>query len=450
MTIRQDDRSSAPPNTDPAVLDTSALISDPELLLSTADRVVVLPLQVVEELDGLKRHEGHTGWAARSVLRQLEELRGQAGASSVLQLPGGGALHVELNGLALDELAAYHLDPSKNDNRILAVALGLARQHTPHHRVRVVSDDAGLRFKAAQCGLVAEGHEAPDPQPDEISYRELHTAPATLSILFDDGVVPAATAGLVDDDGQEATLVENQFAVVRQGPSQSALVRRSGDQLVRIDDSPTAFGLEARNKEQLFALDLLLDSDIGVVALAGQAGTGKTLLALAAGLQQTVEQGLFEHVGVFRPVVPLAKSDLGFLPGSLAEKLDPWMAAIEDNLGVLDASGRIRDELTERGQLSFGSIAHARGRSIRKSFILVDEAQNLEPAAAKALVSRVGEGSKVVFTGDPSQVDSPYLSASRNAVSTLLAKLTGEPRFGGLALQTGERSDIAELAARRL
>jgi PhoH-like ATPase len=233
-------------------------------------------------------------------------------------------------------------------------------------------------------------------------------------------------------------------------------VRHRDGALSAIQRVPEPWGLRPRSKEQQFALDLLLDPDVRVVALDGMAGTGKTILALAAGLEQVMERGLYDKVAVYRPVVPVGKAELGFLPGSLDEKLNPWMTAVTDVLVALTerrshADARaILEELTEREKLSLEAVTYLRGRSLLGTFVLVDEAQNLEPTTLKTILTRVGEGTKVVFTGDSSQIDAPYLSEHNNAVSVLIDAFGGEAMFGHVRLAHCERSEVASLAAQRL
>ena len=252
------------------------------------------------------------------------------------------------------------------------------------------------------------------------------------------------------------SLVDNNFAVLRSG-SQSALARCNDNELKLLaQNAPEAWGLRSRSKEQRFALDLLMDPEINVIALDGRAGTGKTLLAIASGLEQVVEQRRYERLAVYRPLVPVGRADVGFLPGDLDEKLDPWMSAIHDAIVALtderssrDARGLI-DELTDRGQLTLESVTFLRGRSLQQQFVVVDEAQNLEPTTLKTILTRIGEGTKVVFTGDTSQIDAPYMGESNNALAVLIHAFAGQSCFGHITLAACERSAVASLAAELL
>lgn len=437
------------------VLDTSVLIADPECLFSFPDADAVIPLVVIEELDQHKTRLDDVGRAARAVIRTIEDLRTSNGGDirQPVAVPGGGTIRIETNGLHLDQIRAKGLDPDKADNRILAASLGQAEK-VP---VRVVSNDAALRIKAAQLGLEAAEHQRLRGRPE----RDRPLGWTTLEV---DGTLIDAVYGsphgidavdLTDLDGQPVDLPSNQFAILRAG-SQSALVRRQGDLVVPLTRSNEAWGLRPRSKEQHFALDLLLDPDVRVVALDGMAGTGKTLLALAAGLEQVMEQPLYDKVSVYRPVVPVGRAELGFLPGGLEEKLDPWMTAVTDALVALTerrshADARnLLEEMTERDKLSLEAVTYLRGRSLQGTYVLVDEAQNLEPPTLKTILTRVSEGTKVVFTGDTSQIDAPYLSEHNNAIAVLIDAFDGEDVFGHVRLTHCERSEVASLAAIRL
>jgi PhoH-like ATPase len=436
------------------VLDTSVLISDPDCLTAFPGCDAVIPLVVVEELDQHKSRLDDVGRAARAVIRRIEELRIANGGDirSPVELTTGGTLRIETNGLHINEIREHGLDPSKNDNRILAASLGQAA----HARTVVVSNDAALRIKAAQLGLEAMEHQ-------RLRGRSLSERPVGWSTIEVDArtvdQVYSHPTGLAIEDLDDAellgTALTQRYAVLRAG-SQSVLVRHRDGALSAIQRVPEPWGLRPRSKEQQFALDLLLDPDVRVVALDGMAGTGKTILALAAGLEQVMERGLYDKVAVYRPVVPVGKAELGFLPGSLDEKLNPWMTAVTDVLVALTerrshADARaILEELTEREKLSLEAVTYLRGRSLLGTFVLVDEAQNLEPTTLKTILTRVGEGTKVVFTGDSSQIDAPYLSEHNNAVSVLIDAFGGEAMFGHVRLAHCERSEVASLAAQRL
>jgi PhoH-like ATPase len=438
------------------VLDTSVLISDPDSITAFPGADAVIPLVVVEELDQHMGRMDDVGRAARAVIRSIEELRvaNDGDIRRPVPLPSGGTLRIETNGLHLNEIREHGLDPAKNDNRILAAALGQA----VHGRTVVVSNDAALRIKAAQLGLEAMEHQRLRGRTAfdrPVGWTTLEVTAASVDLLYGH----ASGIGIDELDARDADSVREQlddrYAVLRSG-SQSALVRHLDGELEPMVRVPEPWGLRPRSKEQQFALDLLLDPEVRVVALDGMAGTGKTILALAAGLEQVMESSLYDKVAVYRPVVPVGKAELGFLPGTLDEKLNPWMTAVHDALVALterrshaDARAML-DELTEREKLTMEAVTYLRGRSLQGTYVLVDEAQNLEPTTLKTILTRVGEGTKVVFTGDTSQIDAPYLSEHNNAVSVLIDAFDGERCFGHIRLAHCERSEVASLAAMRL
>lgn len=435
------------------VIDTSVLIADPGCLHSFPGCDIVIPLTVIEELDGLKSRPDDVGRSARTALRTIEDLRKGAGGSihepiPLNSEPGGATIHIEVNGIQRDRLIENGLNPEIPDNRIIGAALGQSR-FAP---TQVISNDAGLRIKAAHLGLVAAEHQpvgrAAHTRP--MGWFTLDVSSEIVNSLYNNGEVPT------DSFGAEADLVVNEFAVVRSG-SQSALVRCNGEMTELLSAaSPEAWGLRARSKEQRFALELLMDPDVSVIALDGRAGTGKTVMAIAAGLEQVVENRTYEKLAVYRPLVPVGRADVGFLPGGLDEKLDPWMSAIHDAIVALtdqrsshDAR-RLIEDFTARGQLSLESVTFLRGRSLHRQFVVVDEAQNLEPTTLKTILTRIGEGTKVIFTGDTSQIDAPYMGESNNALAVLIHAFANQSCFGHVTLASCERSEVASLAAELL
>ena len=435
------------------VLDTSVLVADPACLHGVGDVDVVIPLVVIEELDGLKTRLDDVGRAARTALRTIEELRVRNGGSLATAVPlseqaGGGTLQIEINGVQKHLLIEHGLDPNVPDNRIIGAALG-QMMHAP---TRMVSNDAALRIKAAHLGLEATEHH---PVGRSSTTRSTGWTTTEVDHQLIDRLYTAGALALDEVPGGES-VHENGFAVLRCG-SQSALVRSvDGEFTLLPHAAPEAWGLRARSKEQRFALELLLDPDVSVVALDGRAGTGKTLLAIAAGLEQVVEQRAYEKLAVYRPLVPVGRADVGFLPGGLDEKLDPWMSAIHDAIVALtdqrsahDAH-RMVDELVGRNQLSLESVTFLRGRSLQRQIVVVDEAQNLEPTTLKTVLTRIGEGTKVIFTGDTSQIDAPYLGESNNALAVLIQAFGGQSCFGHVTLSACERSSVASLAAELL
>ncbi len=438
------------------LLDTSVLVADPGALHEFSGCALNVPLTVIEELDGLKNRADGVGQTAREALRRIESLRVRAGGSLVepLGLPHGGTVAIVLNGVNHTLLAEHYLDAASPDNRIIGAALGLQRDGT---EVEVVSNDAALRIKAAHVGLAAKEYV---PVP---AYGREGEGPGWVTV---DGLDRALIDRVFEDRrlaleelGTQAPVVhENEFAVLRAG-KQSALTRRKGENLCLLRQNQEAFDLKPRNVEQRMALDLLLDPAVSVVALDGPAGTGKTLLAIAAGLEQVWNHPTdrrYERMAVYRPLVAVGRQELGYLPGTLEEKIDPWMGAIHDAVVAMSdgrRKGAADETLTQimaEGRLTMESVTHLRGRSLHSAWVVLDEAQNLEPSLAKTVLTRAAEGTKVVFTGDTSQIDAPFLSAHNNAMSVLTAALgggRGATLFGHIRLSQGERSPLATLAA---
>ena len=410
------------------VLDTSVLIADPTCVLEFEDVDVIVPLTVVEELDGLKTRPDDVGRAARTALRTIEELRVKHGGSLAHPVSTGNGtatVQIEINNIRRHLLVEHGLDPAVPDNRIIGAAIGQA----DFGPTTMVSNDAALRIKAAHLGVSAAEHRLTrsDHLRPAVGWTTIDTSYEAIDCLYAAGAI-AADAVLTDTLATTVTLRENEFAVLRCG-SQSALVRCVDDEFVLLSQSvPEAWGLRARSKEQRFALELLLDPDISVIALDGRAGTGKTILAIAAGLEQVVEENRFERLAVYRPLVPVGRADVGFLPGGLDEKLDPWMAAIHDAVVALTDRGsshdarNLVDELTTRGQLSLESVTFLRGRSLQRQFVVIDEAQNLEPTTLRTILTRVGDGTKVIFTGDT--------EPDRRAVPRRVQQRPQRARFG--------------------
>jgi PhoH-like ATPase len=435
------------------VIDTSVLIADPSCVLEFHDVDVVIPLTVVEELDGLKSRPDDVGRAARTALRTIEELRVEHGGSLAEPVPtgnGDATIQIEINNIRKHLLIEHGLDPAGADNRIIGAAIGQSELGP----TTMVSNDAALRIKAAHLGVTAAEHRLarPELRRQAVGWTTIDAPHESIDCLYAAGAIAIDAA--VPDESVEFS--ENEFAVLRSG-SQSALVRTIGDEFVLLPHAtPEPWGLRPRNKEQRFALELLLDPDIAVIALDGRAGTGKTLLAIAAGLEQVVEHGRYERLAVYRPLVPVGRADVGFLPGGLDEKLDPWMAAIRDavvaltDMGSSHDAGNLIEELTNRGQLSLESVTFLRGRSLQRQLVVIDEAQNLEPTTLRTILTRVGDGTKVIFTGDTSQIDAPYLGESNNALSVLTSAFVNQRCFGHITLTSCERSDVASLAAELL
>ncbi len=427
------------------VLDTCVLLADPNSILRFDEHDVVLPLVVVEELDRKKTRLDEVGANSRGAIRLLEELGASAsgGMREPVSLPGGGSLRIELNGIVSDRLPTV-LDPTTSDHRILATCLNLGESTG----TVLVTKDAALRIKGAQLGVQVQDYRADTAQVDHLhsGVIEHRVGGEVIDQLFDEGKL--------EIEGISATV--NDFVVLRNGASRSALARVvQAEPSVIVERMPThvrAFGVEPKNLRQTVALHQLLDPDIPAVSLMGMAGTGKTFLSLAAALEQVLEQGRYRRVSVYRPLVAVGRQEVGYLPGDLSEKLAPWMAAVHDNLyalfsdaGVDGAKGAI-DELVERGELEMAAVTYLRGRSITGEFVIIDEAQNLELSTLKVILTRMSRDSKVVFCGDLSQVDNPYISPY-GGMAALIEKFKDSSLFAHIALERSVRSPLAEMAA---
>jgi PhoH-like ATPase len=428
------------------VLDTNVVLHNPDAVFAFEDNEVVIPLLVIEEIDGLKRRQDDVGRNARVVSRTLDELRSTARLSDGIDLPQGGHLKIDINHYD-PEMLPGAIDRKKVDNIVLAVALGIQRD--TDQPIILVTKDLNLRIKADAIGLRTE-----DFYHDKLDRTTLYSGTGEVS-LPPDSVDGLFRTGAVAMDGHSHA-AENQFFIVRdhENPSHSALSRfRAGQLTVLRHTNATPSGIAARNKEQMFALELLLDDAVKVVTLAGPAGTGKTLLAAAAGLEKVLEQRRFSRLLITRPITPMGQ-DLGYLPGDKEDKLRPWMQPLYDNLELIfsksEDARKIVEHLKETGVLEMEALTYIRGRSIPDQFIICDEAQNLTPHMIKTLVTRVGEGSKIVFTGDPEQIDHPYLDATSNGLSFLVERFKGDVIAGHVSLIRGERSEVAELGATRL
>ncbi|MFM7394245.1 MAG: PhoH family protein [Cyanobium sp.] len=455
------------------VLDTNVLLHDPQAITRFEDNHVVVPIEVVEEIDRFKRDPSEKGRNARQVSRLLDELRERGNLSEGVPIDesSGGTLQVVFCRSETLAQLPPELKSGNGDNNILAVALE-QRMHEvmgSQPPVVLVTKDTNLRIKADAVGLTAQ-----DYTTDKVDLADLYPGFCELWVSADqidrvkgEGGLPLAElpegsggpAGLQANEG--VTLVDqlqpNHTLLARFDARSAALLPLQKAPKVRLGR------IQPRNREQTFALDLLLDAAVQLVTLVGKAGTGKTLLALAAGLHQVADERLYDRLLVTRPVIPLGK-EIGFLPGDLEEKMGPWMQPIIDNLDYLlggeESAHPTRGghraprsswaDLKGMGLLEVEAISYIRGRSIPRKFMVVDEAQNLTPHEVKTIVTRVGEGTKIVFTGDPYQIDNPYVDAESNGLTWLVERFKGQGLAGHVTLMRGERSELAELAANLL
>lgn len=434
------------------VLDTNVLLHDPQSIFKFEDNDLFIPIYVIEEIDTFKRDATERGRNARTVVRNLDALRESGGClSDGVPVGDGGSLCVHVP--AKKPVLQIALNPSSGDHAILQTALDL-RDANPDRATIFVTMDVSLRIRADALGLRTESYENQTVDIGSIEHSVYEV------IVSQEGLERFFKAGALEPE-QEHNVPANGSVMLR-GPGPND---RTG--LARYDAVKRVFrslitpregvaGIRPRNREQSFALDMLLDDKIQLVSLMGMAGTGKTLLALAAGLSRVVEDGAYARLLISRPVMPMGR-DIGFLPGDIDEKLGPWMQPLYDNLEFLLIAGggkrrnfRGFEELLDSGQIQVEPLTYIRGRSLPHQFVIVDEAQNLTPHEVKTVVTRCGEGTKIVLTGDPYQIDNPYVDATSNGLSVLADRLKNESIAGHIRLTKGERSELSNLAASKL
>ncbi|MCB9556692.1 MAG: PhoH family protein [Deltaproteobacteria bacterium] len=428
------------------VLDTNVLLHDPTAIESFKGKEVIIPIYAIEEIDRFKRELSERGRNARLFSRYLDHLRKEGSLAAGVRTESGGLLRVAFLDLD-DDVHAEQRSAKGADDLILAVALQ-EQVKAPDAAVVVVTRDVNLRIRADARKL-----QAVDYHDEHVDITELYTGTAECDVNGD--LVDKLYAdGSIDYSAQ--AYANQCFLVRNQANSGHAALARYNAAEKRLVASPRfksgVWGIRPRNKEQHFALDLLMDDSIKLVTLIGKAGTGKTLLAIAAGLQRSLEDHSFQKLLVSRPIFPLGR-DIGFLPGDVEEKLNPWMQPIYDNLELLlgithsDDKDRSYRDFINLGYVEVEPLTYIRGRSIPNQFMIVDEAQNLTPLEAKTILTRAGESTKIVFTGDPYQIDNPYVDSSSNGLSTIVEQFKGQPLAGHVTLVKGERSELAELAA---
>lgn len=435
------------------VLDTNVLLHDPHAIFAFTDNEVIIPAVVLEEIDSKKRLADELGRNARHISRLLDGMREKGRLHEGIPTPGGGVLRVELNHRSFVRVQEMFGEMS-NDNRILAVALNYHIEEAEKGSLRdvvLVSKDVLVRIKADVLGLQAEDYlsdRVVEPSDVYTGTATLFVHPSIIDEFYSYRFLNVQSLQL------SSRLHPNEFIILRDelGTSKSALLKVSQDgsrlEPLYLSNDPV-WGITARNAQQRMALELLLNDDIPLVTLTGKAGTGKTLLALAAGLLKTEDEHKYKKLLIARPVVPMGK-DIGYLPGEKDEKLRPWMQPIYDNLEYLfdtKKSGDIDKILMGLGSIQVEALTYIRGRSIPGQFIIIDEAQNLSRHEVKTIVSRVGEGSKIVLMGDPEQIDHPYLDSMSNGLSHIVESFKQEGLSGHINLEKGERSRLAQLAA---
>ena len=428
------------------VVDTNVILFDAQAILRFGEADVHIPISVIEEIDKFKRDQGENGRNARQFSRFIDVLRAKGSLAQGVQLDNSETMVYISTDLMLAGMPP-EFDQVKADNRILNTAMALQKQH-PRTKVELITKDINLRIKADVYGIYAKDYEPTDVSQENMyeGYLELELTPEKIDHFYKE-------KKYVPEGAQK--LYANQYVIMKDSsnPNHSAIGRYSHlEQAIipLINPADSIWGVHARNVEQAFALDCLLNDEILFVSLVGKAGTGKTLLAIAAGLFKTLDEGRFQRLLVSRPIFPMGK-DIGYLPGDIEQKLNPWMQPIFDNVEFLmgsdkKASGRAQ-ELINQGMLNIEPLTYIRGRSIPKQYLIVDEAQNLTPHEIKTIVTRAGRGTKVILTGDVYQIDNPYVDSVNSGLTYAVERFKGHPIAAHVTLTKGERSELAELAA---
>jgi len=434
------------------VLDSSVLLHDPNAIFQFPESDVVIPFVVLEEIESKKRLMENIGRAAREAIRHLDRLRSIGQLSQGVLLPNGGRVRIELNHYS-NEILPLNSDLALADNRILAVSLSLSREE--NRPVILITKDIAMRVKADALGILTDDYHndkvAVPPSKDEIIVLALEDA--EVDGLYKDKYI-SLQVPLLPNRCVKAVLSDDSVLPLVSSPNGQKLVHHMGP-------SNASWDIRPKNVEQSWALEMLNNPEIKLVNLMGPAGTGKTLLALASGLEQTVHEELYIRMLCARPVVPFGK-DIGFLPGEKDQKIRPYMQPIYDNLEYLLRPRREKvrergvgdsmvdsaiDLLIKKRQIEIEVLTYIRGRSIPNQFIIIDEAQNLSPHEVKTIITRAGEGTKIVLCGDPDQIDHPYLDKESNGLAYVAAKLNGQSFYGQVRLVHGERSELATKVA---
>lgn len=432
------------------VLDTNVLLHNPDALFSFKDNIVVLPIEVIEELDEFKKDTDEKGRNARLAIRALDHLRGKGKLGHGVKLDEGGVLVIPAN-IDFDKAGNLGLWPNTKDNRILMTAYILQQEGKD---IIFVSKDINSRVKADAIGLTAMDFEKQKVDMNSLytGWREISVENEKIDEFYGGKIV---SAGKNDFFPNEFILLKS--ATVSKKTALTRYKKEMNTLMPLIYSQISLGGVKPRNKEQAMAQELLLNNDVNLVTLVGRAGTGKTLLALAAGLKKVVDDKTYSRLLISRPVIPLGR-DIGYLPGTKEEKLENWMEPIFDNLEFILTGANIKkvprrggekslNSLVENGVIQLEALTYMRGRSIPHQFIIIDEAQNMTPHEIKTVISRAGEGTKVVLTGDPYQIDNPYLDSNSNGLTYCVDRMKGQAMFGHMTLTKNERSTLASLAA---
>jgi len=431
------------------VLDTNILIHDPKAIFNFRDNDVIIPIHVVEEIDKLKKSPGQVGASARITSRYIDQIREAGCLSKGVIIDNNILFRIEITG---DPSSLPHsLKRDIVDNTILAVTLKLQKDNSDR-KVILVSKDINMRVKGDALGISVENYET-----DNVNFSELYEGVIDSEITPEQFKKYQKSRRIKYSEVLEYEPAPNTFVkMTSEGKETFGRYNPEKQKIEKLTFSDVSvWGIRGKNSEQELALDLLMDDNVKVVTLVGKAGTGKTLLAVASGLELVVERSKYKKLYIARPIIPMGK-DIGYLPGSEKEKLKPWMQPIYDNIDFL-AEGRqerageaVIHGLESMGLLKIEALTYIRGRTIPQGFIIIDEAQNLTPHEIKTIVTRAGDNTKIVFTGDPYQIDNPYLDSDSNGLTYLAERLKGEKISGHIILKKGERSELAEIAAKLL
>ena len=433
------------------VLDTSVFLTNAHSVYSYGINDIVVPMKVLEEIDNHKKRQDSVGSNARKIIRIFDDLRAIGSLYTGVQIAEGkGNLRVRPSDLDIHTYLPDDLSPDVPDHRIIATAMQ-EREKTPQHDVILVSRDVNMRVICDALGLPTE-----DYNPDQVLESGDQVYTGFTEKLVPDDMIDLFYAGTEVELTEEEllSLNPNQFLMLKSNVNESrtALTRfvEEGQPLRKIHNRKSSYGITPRNKEQKFAMDLLFDQSVPVVSLIGSAGTGKTLCALSAGLEQVLGTEDYTRLIVSRPIQPLGK-EIGFLPGTMEEKMAPWLTPIQDNLQFLMGNDKLMlQEYLDRGTIEMEAITYIRGRSISKAFIIIDEAQNLTRHELKTIITRIGEDTKLILTGDIEQIDNIYVDETSNGLTHAVEKFKEYPIAGHITFTKGERSEIATLAAKIL
>ena len=434
------------------VLDTNVILHDSSCIYQFQEHDIVVPITVLEELDQFKRGNETLNYHAREFVRALDSLSGDKLFDGGVKIgPGRGKISIKLEQKFHEDIA-FNYSSNKLDHHILNTAYHLAIEN-PARKVILVSKDVNLRMKAKSIGLMAQDYTTDHVKDISVLYAGRRIEESVPEELIDcmytePYQIDVSALPLVKP------LLPNEYIIMRNAKKSALATFDSFSQVIKRVDKVAAYGITPRNAEQTFALSALMNTDIQLVTVSGKAGTGKTLLALAAALER---RRYYRQIFIARPIVPLSNRDMGFLPGDIQAKLDPYIQPLFDNLGVIqnqfpeqDSNNRRVKELLDEGKLVVAPLSYIRGRSLVKIYFIVDEAQNLTPHEVKTIITRAGENTKVVFTGDIFQIDHPYLDAYSNGLSYLIDKMQGQKIYAHINLEKGERSELAELASNLL